>query len=143
MNIYFSCAITGGRQDQAVYEALVGALLDDGHEVPTARLSSSSIMDEEAVIPPRDVYERDVTWVKNCDAVVAEVSTPSHGVGYEIALAISIGKPVFCCYQEGRKVSKMITGNSSPALKVFPYHTREELVAGMRTFLAQLTMRDL
>jgi nucleoside 2-deoxyribosyltransferase len=138
MNIYFSCAITGGRQDQIIYAALVEALLEDGHEVPTAHLSSPSVMEVEAIVSPQDVYERDVLWVKACDVVVAEVSTPSHGVGYEIALAVCSGKPVLCCYQEGRRVSKMITGNSSPGLQVFSYRTPEELVKRIRLCLKQV-----
>ena len=110
MNIYFSCSITGGRQDQTMYAALVEALLADGHEIPTAHLASSTVMAEEAIIAASDVYERDSSWVLGCDVLVAEVSTPSHGVGYEIALAVCSHKPVLCCYQQGRRVSKMILG---------------------------------
>jgi len=137
MNIYFSCSITGGRQDQGVYQALVRALLADGHEVPTAHLSSSDVMDLEAVIDPREVYARDTAWVLGCDVMVAEVSTPSHGVGYEIALALGAGKPVICCWRQGKPVSKMITGNSSPSLKLATYTEAEELIAGVRKFLAE------
>jgi len=72
MNIYFSCAITGGRADQAAYAAIVDYLLAGGHEVPTAHLSASDVMAEEAVIAPRVVYERDVACVSGCDAVIAE-----------------------------------------------------------------------
>ena len=138
MNIYFSCAITGGRQDQLVYTALVDALLEDGHIVPTSSLASPAVMEAEAVVSAPDVYERDVAWVKACDVVVAEVSTPSHGVGYEIALAVCSGKPIVCGYQEGRRVSKMILGNSSPGLQVFSYRTPAELVQRVRTLLKQV-----
>ncbi len=43
---------------------------------------------------------------------VAEVSTPSLGVGYEIGIAVERKKPVFCLYrrQEGKKLSAMIAG---------------------------------
>jgi hypothetical protein len=141
MNIYFSCSITGGRQDQGVYQALVEALLADGHEVPTAHLSSADVMDLEAVINPREVYARDKAWVLGCDAMVAEVSTPSHGVGYEIALALVAGKPVICCWRQGKPVSKMITGNSSPSLKLAAYSEAEELIARVRSFLAEALVR--
>ncbi len=121
-----------------MYAALVDALLEDGHTIPTAMLSSPTVMEAEAIVSPQDVYERDAAWVKSCDMVVAEVSTPSHGVGYEIALAICWGKPVVCCYQEGRRVSKMITGNSSPGLRVFSYRTAQELVERVRELLKQI-----
>lgn len=138
MNIYFSCSITGGRADQAVYEAIVAALLADGHEVPTAHLSSPDIMALEAVVTPEEVYHRDVKWVTECDALIAEVSTPSHGVGYEIALALSLGKPVLCLYRSGRKVSKMITGNDHAALRQAEYHHDEEVVTIVCDFLRYL-----
>lgn len=135
MNIYFSCSITGGRQDQVVYEAIVGHLLQLGHEVPTAHLSSEDVLDEEAVIEPLEVYNRDVRWVEECDALIAEVSTPSHGVGYEIALGLFLGKPVLCCYRNGRKVSKMILGNTHTSLALHNYSGLEDLIPAIEEFL--------
>ncbi len=99
MNIYFSCSITGGRNDQPVYATIVRALLEDGHHVPTAILASPRVMELEVVVDPREVYRRDVHWVQECDALVAEVSTPSHGVGYEIALTLE--KPALACFRTG------------------------------------------
>ncbi len=135
MNIYFSCSVTGGRADQRVYRAIVDALLEDGHEVPTAILASEEVMAYETNIQPHEVYRRDIAWVEGCDALVAEVSTPSHGVGYEIALALSLGKPVLCCYQHGRRVSKMILGNDHPCLKLAVYQHPDEVVIQVRDFI--------
>ena len=135
MNIYFSCSITGGRSDQQIYEHLVNHLLAEGHEVPTAILASPDVGRLETVVEPREVYERDSAWVEGCDALVAEVSTPSHGVGYEIALALLLRKPVLCLYRQGRTVSKMITGNSQPTLQVAAYASSDEAVAIMADFL--------
>jgi nucleoside 2-deoxyribosyltransferase len=135
VNIYFSCSITGGRQDQQVYESLVQALLQGGHVVPTAILASPSLSDLGSEISPGEVYRRDMAWLEGCEAVVAEVSTPSHGVGYEIAAALAMGKPVLCCYQAGRRVSKMLTGNDHPRLRVMAYTTAEEAVRGVREYL--------
>jgi len=50
---------------------------------------------------------------------VAEVSTPSHGVGYEIAYAVMQNKPVLCLAREGVKVSKMITGNDRARFRTY------------------------
>jgi nucleoside 2-deoxyribosyltransferase len=135
MNIYFSCSITGGRSDQRVYQTIVNTLLAAGHEVPTAILSSAEVMDLEAVVSPEEVFRRDVAWVEACDLVVAEVSTPSHGVGYEIALALCLGKPVLCFYQTGRKVSKMITGNTHERIKSTAYADEKQLVEQLNQFL--------
>lgn len=138
MNIYFSCSITGGRQDQEAYAAIVEYLLQQGHEVPTAHLSQPDIMDLEKVVTPLDIYQRDVNWVAVCEALIAEVSTPSHGVGYEIALANYLQKPVLCCYRSGKAISKMISGNPSPLQKVISYKSITELVAQVELFLLEL-----
>jgi len=138
MNIYFSCSVTGGRADQQVYEAIVDHLLAGGHEVPTAHLSDDNIMALEATSEPQDVYLRDVAWIKDCDALIAEVGTPSHGVGYEIALALSLGKPVLCCYHQSRRVSKMITGNTHSTLEIAVYENVEEILALVDEFLASI-----
>jgi hypothetical protein len=135
MNIYFSCSITGGRADQDIYKILVDNLISWGHDVPTAILASPNVLDYENSSAPEMVYKRDVKWVQDCDALIAEVSTPSHGVGYEIALALLLGKPVLCCYQKGRRVSKMITGNGMPTLNLMTYTDEEELLAGVQEFL--------
>ena len=134
MNIYFACSITGGREFQPVYEALTRALLADGHVIPTAHLAEAGVVDEEKVVAPAAVYARDAAWIRAAQALIAEVSVPSHGVGYEIAFALGLGKQVFCLYQQGRSVSKMITGNPDPHLKVVSYQTVEEAVRLVRDF---------
>jgi nucleoside 2-deoxyribosyltransferase len=135
MNIYFACSITGGREFENVYQAIVQTLLDDGHVVPTSFLASAEVMGLEKVVSPEDVFTRDIEWIDEADALIAEVSTPSHGVGYEIAYALSRGKRVLCCHQYGRKVSKMITGNPDPGLRVQAYQTPQEAGAIVRAFL--------
>ena len=78
------------------------------------------------------------TSIKGCDAVIAEVSTPSHGVGYEISYALRLRKPVLCCYKEGVPVSKMILGNDSPGLAVQSYQDEREALELIDKFLSGL-----
>jgi len=138
MNIYFSCSITGGRDDQHIYQKMVDFMVAQGHEVPTAHLSKADVLEDERVINALEVYQRDVNWVNDCDVLVAEVSTPSHGVGYEIALALAQEKPVFCCYQTGRKVSKMLLGNTSPSLSLYAYRDAQDVLAELERYLDAL-----
>jgi len=135
MNIYFACSITGGRAYQPVYQAIVRALLEAGVEVPTAHLAEASVLSQEKVVSPADVYARDVTWMRAADALIAEVSVPSHGVGYEVGFALGLGKPVLCLYEQGRAVSKMITGNPDPHLRVRSYSDVEQAVRIVREFV--------
>ena len=135
MNVYFACSITGGRQDEAVYQAIVDSLQVAGHQVPTAGLAVPEILIDEARIAPQEVYARDTRWIESCDALIAEVSTPSHGVGYEIGYALNLNKPVLCCCRDGLRLSKMISGNPDPRLVVRPYKTPEEAVRLVQDFL--------
>jgi nucleoside 2-deoxyribosyltransferase len=135
MNIYFACSITGGREFEPVYQAIVRALTEDGHVVPTAHLAGSDVMALEALVNPQEVYARDVAWIRACDVLIAEVSLPSHGVGYEIAFSLGLGKPVLALYQEARRISKMISGNSDSNLSVESYRTPEDATLQIRKFL--------
>ena len=135
MNVYFACSITGGRDFESTYGRITAAMISDGHEVPTAHLAHSSVMELEGRANPRTVYERDIAWIRACDALVAEVSTPSHGVGYEVAYALSIGKPVLCVFRQGQPISKMLSGNSQPTISVISYRDPEDAIAVIRSFL--------
>ena len=136
MNIYFACSLTGGREYESVYQTIVKALVEKGHQVPTAHLAETGVMAVEAALSPEEVYSRDVAWVRSCDILVAEVSVPSHGVGYEIGFALGIGKPVLALYQNGRKVSKMISGNPDKNLAVKPYTKAADAVQILLKFLS-------
>jgi nucleoside 2-deoxyribosyltransferase len=136
MNIYFACSITGGRTFESAYQEITRYLLKNGHEVPTAHLAGSNVMAMEKVIDPREVYNRDTAWIRACNALIAEVSTPSHGVGYEIGFALEHGKPVLCLAQNGISVSKMITGNPHPALQMKFYQDIDKGISFVRDFLA-------
>jgi nucleoside 2-deoxyribosyltransferase len=139
MNVYFACSVTGGREAEAAYQTIVATLESDGHIVPTAHLSQPDVIALEAVVDPQEVYTRDIDWINDCQALIAEVSTPSHGVGYEISYALSIGKPVLCCYQQSKPVSKMLAGNTHSTLHLKPYQSPAEIAHIVREFLAVIT----
>lgn len=85
--------------------------------------------------PSRDhhIFEKDMEMLRSADVVVAEVSNPSLGVGYEIGTAEKLGKPILCLAQKGIMVSAMITGN--PACKVEYYSSVEEAHSHVKNFL--------
>jgi nucleoside 2-deoxyribosyltransferase len=139
MKIYFSGSISGGREHAAIYQHLVTHLQALGHDVLSAHVADPEVLEREKDTSPRLVFERDVAWVHECDVMIAEVSTPSLGVGYEYGLAVQLGKPVLCVYRSGLRVSKMITGNPAPNLKIATYSTEVELERITQSFLESLT----
>ena len=136
MNIYFACSLTGGREFESVYQTIVHALTEAGHSVLTAHLVESNVMEVEAAFSPSEVYSRDVAWIRSCDVLVAEVSVPSHGVGYEVGFALGIEKPVLALHQDGRKVSKMISGNPDKNLTLKKYTSTGEAIHILTQFLS-------
>lgn len=137
MEIYFGCSITGGRSQESEYQEIVRILNKLGHHVPTAHLSQSDVEDLEKIVDPVEVYNRDIQWIDGCDAMIAEVSTPSHGVGYEISYALTNQKPVLCLHQAGVGISKMISGNKNPLLQVSEYRSTSDMASLIEEFLDQ------
>ncbi|MBU4261530.1 MAG: nucleoside 2-deoxyribosyltransferase [Proteobacteria bacterium] len=132
LNIYFAGAIRGGRDDAQLYAQLVTYLKTFG-TVLTEHVGDEGLLQEEKSLGEEQIFQRDMQWLKAADLVIAEVSTPSLGVGYEIGLAQAMGKQIFCLYRPGenRRLSAMIAGN--PALQVGSYTRRaeaEKLLAG-------------
>ena len=136
MKIYFACSISGGRTDEVAYQYMVQVLTGMGIDVPTAHIAETGIEEVDAREEPRDIYNRDVNWIQESDLLIAEVSTPSHGVGYEIGYALDLDKPVLCLYQKDIVVSKMITGNSHPLLTVMEYQDMAHAEEILQTYLA-------
>ncbi len=135
MNIYFACSITGGREFEPIFQSLVNHMLQNGHTVPTEHLATSAVRELEMIVAAHEVYTRDIDWIKEADALVAEVSTPSHGVGYEIGYALGLGKPVLCLHHASRSISKMISGNPNPLLQVAAYQDENHANQLLERFL--------
>ena len=63
----------------------------------------------------KEIFIRDISWLKASDIIIAEVTIPSLGVGYEIGLAQMMKKPILCLYrkQKNRYISAMLLGNDN------------------------------
>ncbi len=112
--IYFSGSISSGRQDLATYRQIVAALENDGHEVLAGAVASEDVGAQGESLAPHEIFDRDLAWVDAADVLVAEVSVPSTGVGYEIAYArFRRGIPVICLYRPAytKRCSAMISGD--------------------------------
>jgi 2'-deoxynucleoside 5'-phosphate N-hydrolase len=120
MKIYFAGAIRGGREDAALYLEIVTRLRAYG-EVLTEHVSAADLTALGEALDDRAIYERDLTWLKEADCLVAEVTTPSLGVGYEIGKVTEWRRPVLCLYRPGepRKLSAMISGADGVQLKEY------------------------
>lgn len=127
MKIYFAGSIRGGRDDQALYFSVIEELQKYG-EVLTEHIGSVDLGQEgEVVRTDKEIFDRDMEWVREADVIVAEVSTPSLGVGYELGQAEAMKKKIICLYreQEGKRLSAMVAGNEY--MKIFVYKDLEDV----------------
>jgi nucleoside 2-deoxyribosyltransferase len=114
MKIYFAGSIRGGREDAELYQKIIEYLKNFG-EVLTEHVGDPSLTHKGDDGPTdRYIHDRDLVWLKSADVLVAEVTTVSMGVGYEIGRAVELGKKVLCLFRQksGRNLSAMIAGSS-------------------------------
>lgn len=137
MKIYFAGSIRGGRDDKKIYLAIVNLLKRYG-EVLTEHIGDQklSAMGEDG-LSDEYVYNRDMKWLNDSDVVVAEVTTPSLGVGYEIA-KIEDKKPVLCLFREKNrnKLSTMIGG--SKMIKIEKYKNLSDIEKILEKFFKNI-----
>lgn len=73
-----------------------------------------------------DIYDQDTAWLRESDVVIAECTSPSLGVGYELAYAEKFGKPCHIFYDRTKtQLSAMLTGN--PYFNIHPYECEEDI----------------
>uniref|UniRef100_A0A671Y4A6 2'-deoxynucleoside 5'-phosphate N-hydrolase 1 n=1 Tax=Sparus aurata TaxID=8175 RepID=A0A671Y4A6_SPAAU len=131
MKVYFCGSIRGGRDDVLLYRKIVEKLQSYG-TVLTEHVSSTELSDrgeDASAAGDRAIHDRDVDWLRQSDVVVAEVTQPSLGVGYELGRAVDMKKKIFCLFRpsSGRCLSAMIRGADDGGLFVVRDYSEDEL----------------
>lgn len=129
MKIYFSASIRGGRDDVAIYAEIIELLKTYG-TVLTEHLGDKHLSSYGQVkMTNEEIFIKDTNWIKEADIVIAEVTNPSLGVGYELGFAEALNKKIVTLYRptEGKRLSAMVAGNTS--LQNFEYKEVSELPA--------------
>jgi hypothetical protein len=142
--IYFACSISGGRDHAHVYEDIVNNIKASGMHVLSEIFADKAIKPHEGPtkkLTPHEIWEWDLKWVQEADAIIAEVTQPSFGVGYEIAKAEQWHKPVLVLFYKdsGRRLSPMIVGD--PNVTVFEYSDAAETKPAIKKFLKNLEQK--
>lgn len=136
--IYFSGSISGGRADVPLYRRIVAALEEDGFEVLAGSVTSEAVGNGGEHLGAAAVFERDLAWIAAADVLVAEVSMPSIGVGYEVAAArYRYGIPVICLYRPAytARCSAMIGGDAGIETIEYRESAFGEMLAALREAL--------
>ena len=129
MKFYFAGAIRGGRDRVDIF-ITINELLANYGEILDKHVASPNVNKIEKNLSFEEIYNRDIKWINECDILVAEVSTPSLGVGYEIAYAENLGKRIICIYDETINISAMIGGNKT--IELLSYKNTDELITKLK-----------
>ena len=126
MKIYFAGSIRGGYADSALYARLI-AHMQARHRVLTEHVGKGPAIETlEQGMTDGAIWEQDMSWLRESDVVIAECSTPSLGVGYELAMAQTLGKSVHILFRRDRgSLSAMLTGD--PYYQIHMYSDEAEL----------------
>ena len=138
MNIFFTAAIRGGRAQQPEYASIVKALEQYGTVFSKHVADDDLSQVGETDISNKEILEREVSALEKSDVVIAEVTTPAHGVGYLIGRATSLGKRVIALHQ-GEFVLKL-TGiiQGDPGVEVYAYKTDEDIEKILKKTLGEV-----
>ncbi|XP_048205150.1 2'-deoxynucleoside 5'-phosphate N-hydrolase 1 [Perognathus longimembris pacificus] len=127
--LYFCGSIRGGRADRALYGRIVRRLRRFG-AVLTEHVAAAGLGEhgEEDAGGDGHIHARDMAWLQQADVVVAEVTQPSLGVGYELGRAVALQKKILCLFRprSGRVLSAMIRGAADGSrFQVWDYEEEE------------------
>ncbi len=137
MKIYFACSIRGGREKSADYAVLVEHMKEFG-TVLSELFADQSLKATDVLDTSTNLRQRCLAWIDEADVVIAEVTTPSLGVGFELATAEQLGKPTLALFQKGeRNLSAMVDG--SERMTVVHYSELDQARQAITDFLSQQT----
>lgn len=133
MRVYLACTVRGDRGGLLAAREVAARLRSLGHDVLTAHLLEENVDSTEAALSEREVFDRDREWLDGCDALVAEASGSSYGVGFEVgyvtARAAATGQRVYVLYDaaRSRQVSRLVSGYRDDRGARCGYHSLDEV----------------
>ena len=141
MIIYCAGAIRGDTTFRDNYLEIINFLESKGHTV-LAELNDK--FTSSIPLTDKQIYTRDIKWIESSQLVVAEISGPSLGVGFEISYALFQKKiPVLAVVtNEAEKLSAMIAGCDSELLTVKEYKNVDDLHSIIKNYFESLDKKS-
>jgi hypothetical protein len=134
----FACSIRGGG-DTSLYQDIVDAIKKAGGDVLSEVFVHDAINYGGSPLPADEIYKRDTEMIHECDVVIAEVTNPSLGVGYELAYAEKLNRPILCLFNKtsANRLSAMVEGNDYNTVE---YTHPSEITGTVRKFMKRRAM---
>jgi len=125
MKIYFIASSDVNDTILKKYENILNLIRAQGNHVGTSVCFDKSLKMD----PFCNIYESITKNIEEADIIVADISYPSGGVGFQIYHAIEKKKPTLIIYSEdhGSNPSVVIRGIQSPKVLIYKYSNTNEL----------------
>ena len=100
MNIYFTASIVGKKHYLQNYLKIIEILKKENHKIIYEHIIDSKMeeVDLQTEEKRKVFHQKLKNWIMEADCVVVETSFPSISVGFEISLALNLGKRVLILY---------------------------------------------
>lgn len=129
MNIYFCGSMTGSREKQANYEEVINYLKTYGN-VLNEFVADKQVTD----FNPRIVFERDYANMQKADIVIADITLPSTGVGFELGNFFHMNKKVLVLYDNNYPAPSSLPRGCNKFV-VYPYNAISEELDIIKNFI--------
>jgi nucleoside 2-deoxyribosyltransferase len=101
MVIYCAGPIRGDKQYQSSYKEIIKYVSSLGH---TALSELNEKFKSAFPLNETQIFKRDIKWLESSKFVIAETTSASTGVGFEIAYSLyNLKKPVLALYKKEEK----------------------------------------
>jgi nucleoside 2-deoxyribosyltransferase len=119
MKVFFIGDRKGSKKDE-VYNDIISIIQKQGAKVDKTHFDRTSDEDSQHV---EEAYILYMNSLKECDVVIAEVTDMSSGIGFMIATALNLKKPVLTLFdnKSSRNPSKTLTGARNKLLEFAEY----------------------
>ncbi len=126
MIVYCAGAIKGDTSYQKYLKEIIVHLTSLDH-TPLSELNEN--FKSSIPLTDKEIFKRDIKWLEQSKLMIAEISGPSLGVGFEISYALyELKIPVLALYNSKvEKISAMITGCTSKLITIKSYYDNEDL----------------
>ncbi|MBI1886669.1 MAG: hypothetical protein HYS09_10230 [Chloroflexi bacterium] len=137
MKVFLSTAITRGRREYVEAVTRIAGVLDTlGVEILNKRVVDPSFPTPsvDRVQTMREVWK----WLQEADALVAEATISSTGVGCEMTAVQMRGKPVLLLYDAhfGFRISDWVIHHPDPNVQARAYRDANEIEQIVREFVS-------
>lgn len=124
MKVYFTASTTFDGKYKKQYRKIISLIKSAGNQILSGeQIIKEDLLSKDQRLKSSQIFTREKKAIDEADCLMAEVTSPSTGVGGEIAYALTRGKPVLALfYREAEnKLSAMIAGNPSDNLYLEHY----------------------